>query len=42
MINWCIEKPNEGRRSIRTPAMKALEAYMYWSAARTGSDPGRH
>jgi len=29
MINWCIEKPNEGVKLDETgPAMKALEAYI--------------
>ena len=43
MINWCIEKPNEGE--IIDPdgeAMKALEAYMYWSNRGSVLDPGRH
>ena len=42
MINWCIEKPNEG---IKIPedsdAMKALEAYIYWSNRGSTLDPGR-
>jgi thiosulfate dehydrogenase len=43
MINWCIEKPNEGVRIPEdSPAMKALEAYVYWSARGTALDPGRH
>jgi thiosulfate dehydrogenase len=43
MINWCIEKPNEGVKiDPDSPAMKALEAYMYWSARGTPLDPGRH
>ncbi len=43
MINWCIEKPNEGE--IIDPdgdAMKALEAYIYWSNRGSVLDPGRH
>ena len=43
MVNWCIEKPNKGE--IIDPngdAMKALEAYMYWSAKGSVLDPGRH
>ena len=43
MINWCIEKPNEG--VIIDPngdAMKALEAYIYWSNKGSVLDPGRH
>jgi thiosulfate dehydrogenase len=43
MINWCIEKPNEGVRiESDSPAMKALEAYVYWSARGSKLDPGRH
>jgi thiosulfate dehydrogenase len=43
MINWCIEKPNEGVRiEADSPAMKALEAYIYWSNRGTNLDPGRH
>jgi thiosulfate dehydrogenase len=43
MINWCIEKPNEGVRiEADSPAMKALEAYVYWSTRGTKLDPGRH
>jgi thiosulfate dehydrogenase len=43
MINWCIEKPNEGEKiESDSAAMKALEAYMYWSNRGTALDPGRH
>lgn len=43
MINWCIEKPNEGEKiDPNGEAMKALEAYMYWSAKGSMLDPGRH
>jgi thiosulfate dehydrogenase len=43
MINWCIEKPNEGERlSADSDAMKALEAYIYWSNRNSKLDPGRH
>jgi thiosulfate dehydrogenase len=43
MINWCIEKPNEGvKLEPDSPAMKALEAYIYWSNRGTKLDPGRH
>ncbi len=43
MINWCIEKPNEGEKiDPDGDAMKALEAYMYWSARGSVLDPGRH
>lgn len=43
MINWCIEKPNEGEKiDPNGPAMKALEAYIYWSNKGSVLDPGRH
>ena len=43
MINWCIEKPNEGVKiDPDSPAMKALEAYIYWSNRGSKLDPGRH
>jgi len=43
MINWCIEKPNEGVKiEADSPAMKALEAYVYWSNRGSKLDPGRH
>lgn len=43
MINWCIEKPNEGVRIDQdSDAMKALEAYVYWSNRGSKLDPGRH
>jgi thiosulfate dehydrogenase len=43
MINWCIEKPNEGVKiDADSEAMKALEAYIYWSNRGTKLDPGRH
>ncbi len=43
MTNWCIEKPNEGEKiDPNGDAMKALEAYMYWSAQGSVLDPGRH
>jgi thiosulfate dehydrogenase len=43
MINWCIEKPNEGvRLDADSPAMKALEAYICWSNRGSRLDPGRH
>jgi thiosulfate dehydrogenase len=43
MINWCIEKPNEGVKiDANGAAMKALEAYMYWSNKGSVLDPGRH
>jgi thiosulfate dehydrogenase len=43
MINWCIEKPNEGVKiDPNSPAMKALEAYIYWSNKGSALDAGRH
>jgi thiosulfate dehydrogenase len=43
MINWCIEKPNEGEKLAHdSDAMKALEAYIYWSNRNSKLDPGRH
>ena len=43
MINWCIEKPNEGVKiDPDGAAMKALEAYIYWSNRGSVLDPGRH
>lgn len=43
MINWCIEKPNEGEiLDESSPAMKALEAYIYWSNRNSPLRPGTH
>ena len=43
MINWCIEKPNEGEKiDPDGEAMKALETYIYWSNRNSKLDPGRH
>jgi thiosulfate dehydrogenase len=43
MVNWCIEKPNQGERiGPDSPAMKAIEAYIYWSNRGSVLDPGRH
>jgi thiosulfate dehydrogenase len=43
MINWCIEKPNEGEKiDPDSDAMKALEAYIYWSNRGSKIDTGRH
>lgn len=43
MINWCIEKPNQGLKiDPDSKAMKALEAYIYWSNRGSSLDPGRH
>jgi thiosulfate dehydrogenase len=43
MINWCIEKPNQGEvLDTEGPAMKALEAYIYWSNRNSPLRPGTH
>ena len=43
MINWCIEKPNEGvKLEPDSPAMKALETYIYYSNRGSKLDAGRH
>ncbi len=43
MINWCIENPNEGEKlDADSPAMKALEAYIYWSNRGNVLSPGTH
>jgi thiosulfate dehydrogenase len=43
MINWCIEKPNEGVKiDPDSDAMKALETYITWSNKGSKLDPGRH
>ncbi len=43
MINWCIEKPNEGEKIPPDgAAMKALEAHHYHSNRGSKLDPGRH
>jgi thiosulfate dehydrogenase len=43
MINWCIENPNEGERlDVNSPAMKALEAYHYYSNKGSVLDAGKH
>jgi thiosulfate dehydrogenase len=43
MINWCIEKPNEGEKiESDSDAMKALEAYIYWSNSGSVLVPGRY
>jgi thiosulfate dehydrogenase len=43
MINWCIEKPNEGEiLDVDSPAMKALEAYITWSNRNSPLRPGTH
>jgi thiosulfate dehydrogenase len=43
MINWCIEKPNQGEKiDTDSPAMKALEAYIYWSNTGSVLVPGKY
>jgi len=43
MINWCIEKPNEGVKiDSDSDAMKALEAYIYWSNRGSKLATGTH
>lgn len=43
MINWCIEKPNQGERiESDSEAMKALEAYIYWSNTGSVLVPGKY
>lgn len=43
MINWCIEKPNEGEKlDSDSDAMKALEAYIYWANRGSKLAPGTH
>ena len=43
MINWCIEKPNQGEKiDVSSPAMKALEAYVYWSNRGSTLEAGTH
>ncbi len=43
MINWCIEKPNQGVAiPVDSAAMKALETYIIWSNKGSKLDPGRH
>jgi thiosulfate dehydrogenase len=43
MINWCIEKPNQGEKiADDSAAMKALEAYIYWSNTGSVLMPGRY
>jgi thiosulfate dehydrogenase len=43
MINWCIEKPNQGERiEFDSEAMKALEAYIYWSNTGSVLVPGQY
>jgi thiosulfate dehydrogenase len=43
MINWCIEKPNQGEKiDANGEAMKALEAYIYWSNTGSKLIPGKY
>jgi thiosulfate dehydrogenase len=43
MVNWCIEKPNQGERiDPDGDAMKAIEAYAYWANRGSDLEPGRH
>ncbi|MGH8500983.1 MAG: hypothetical protein ACREVE_00655 [Gammaproteobacteria bacterium] len=43
MINWCIEKPNQGEKiDSDSEAMKALEAYIYYSNRGSPLNPGVH
>ena len=43
MINWCIEKPNQGEIiDVDSEAMKALEAYIYWSNTGSVLVPGKY
>ena len=43
MINWCIEKPNQGEViDADGPAMKALEAYITWSNKNSPLAAGTH
>ncbi|NLS07516.1 hypothetical protein HGP14_30030 [Rhizobium sp. P32RR-XVIII] len=43
MINWCIEKPNQGVKiDPESEAMKALEAYITWSNTGSVLQPGKY
>ena len=43
MINWCIEKPKQGEKiDSDSDAMKALEAYIYWSNTGSVLVPGKY
>jgi len=43
MINWCIEKPNQGEKiDVNSEAMKALETYILWSNKGSVLVPGRY
>ncbi len=43
MVNWCIEKPMQGEQiDTDSEAMKALEAYIYWSNTGSVLDTGKY
>ena len=43
MVNWCIEHPNQGEQiDTDSEAMKALEAYIYWSNSGSVLDTGQY
>jgi thiosulfate dehydrogenase len=43
MINWCIEKPNQGEQiDPESEAMKDLEAYITWSNTGSVLDTGQY
>jgi thiosulfate dehydrogenase len=43
MINWCIEKPNQGEQiDPDSEAMKDLEAYIYWSNSGSVLNAGQY
>lgn len=43
MVNWCIAHPNQGEEiDTDSEAMKALEAYIYWSNSGSVLDTGKY
>src|SRR6266699_650924 len=43
MLNWCIEKAHKGEKiDSDSDAMKALEAYIYWSNTGSVLVPGKY
>ena len=43
MVNWCIEKPMQGEQiDTDSEAMKALEAYIYWSNSGSVLNTGKY
>lgn len=43
MVNWCIEKPNQGVAiDPDGEAMKAIEAYANWANRGSKLNPGEH